>query len=158
MRARSHPAATSRRSYHGDVECLRARFELFVVDVDATMRFYEDVLGFTSTTSESGYVALRNGTVAIGVGLLARLPVDHPFRTRWPSSAPPGLGVEIVLEVDDLDGFFKRAQEQIHDRGGQIQALAEQPWGLRDFRVIDPDGYYVRVTESTSGSHVETIR
>jgi uncharacterized glyoxalase superfamily protein PhnB len=58
--------------------------------------------------------------------------------------------VEIVLEVDEVEGFFKRAKDQIHNVGGQIQDIANQPWGLRDFRVIDPDGYYVRVTESKS--------
>jgi lactoylglutathione lyase len=64
------------------------------------------------------------------------------------ASTLPGLGVEIVLEVDDIGGFFKRAEAQVRNRGGQIQALTAQPWGFRDFRVIDPDGYYVRVTES----------
>jgi hypothetical protein len=24
--------------------------------------------------------------------------------------------------------------------------LTDQPWGLRDFSVVDPDGYYLRVT------------
>ena len=120
------------------------------MDVDTTIQFYEDVLGFSTTRRESGYVALNNGNVEIGLGLLVGLPENHHFRTRWPSGSLPGLGVEIVLEVDEVEGFFKRAKDQIHSVGGQIQDIADQPWGLRDFRVIDPDGYYVRVTESKS--------
>ncbi len=130
------------------MDCVRARFELFVVDVDASIKFYEDVLGFSTTRHESGHVALNNGNVAIGLGRLVGLPENHHFRTRWPTDSLPGLGVEIVLEVDEIEGFFKRAQDQIHNAGGQLQDIADQPWGLRDFRVIDPDGYYVRVTES----------
>jgi lactoylglutathione lyase len=26
------------------------------------------------------------------------------------------------------------------------EPIAERPWGLRDFRLADPDGYYWRVT------------
>jgi catechol 2,3-dioxygenase-like lactoylglutathione lyase family enzyme len=131
------------------MDCVRARFELFVVDIDTTIKFYEDVLGFSTTRHESGYAALNNGNVAIGIGLLVGLPENHHFRTRWPSGSSPGLGVELVLEVDEVDGFFKRAKDQLHNVG-QIQDIEDQPWGLRDFRVIDPDGYYVRVTETKS--------
>jgi lactoylglutathione lyase len=147
---RAHRQSSQAVAYHGDMDCVRARFELFVVDVDTTIKFYEDVLGFSATRHESGYVALNNGNVEIGLGLLVGLPENHHFRTRWPSGSLPGLGVEIVLEVDEVEGFFKRAKDQIHNVGGQIQDIANQPWGLRDFRVIDPDGYYVRVTESKS--------
>jgi len=24
--------------------------------------------------------------------------------------------------------------------------LQDRPWGLRDFRILDPDGYYLRIT------------
>jgi lactoylglutathione lyase len=121
------------------------------MDIDATIKFYEDVLGFSTTRHESGYIELNNGNVEIGLALLVRLPDNHHFRTRWPSGSLPGLGVEIVLAVDDVEGFFKRAEDQIDNVGGQIQDIADQPWGLRDFRVIDPDGYYVRITETKSG-------
>lgn len=53
--------------------------------------------------------------------------------------------MEIVLEVDDLDelrALYHRCQA----RGVVAAALRLQPWGLQDFRVVDPDGYYLRVT------------
>lgn len=35
-----------------------------------------------------------------------------------------------------------------------LNLLAERPWGSRDFRVIDPNGYYIRINElSTRESH-----
>jgi lactoylglutathione lyase len=30
--------------------------------------------------------------------------------------------------------------------------LREQPWGLHDFRVVDPDGYYLRVTHGDAAA------
>jgi lactoylglutathione lyase len=65
----------------------------------------------------------------------------HPLR------APP-LGVEIVLEVDDLPS----EREYIVSQGWPLDAdIQAQAWGLRDFRVRDPDGYYVRITEGGDG-------
>jgi uncharacterized glyoxalase superfamily protein PhnB len=29
-----------------------------------------------------------------------------------------------------------------------VEPLAARPWGQTDFRLIDPDGYYVRVTSA----------
>jgi uncharacterized glyoxalase superfamily protein PhnB len=29
-----------------------------------------------------------------------------------------------------------------------LEPLRERPWGLRDFRVVDPDGYYLRITHA----------
>jgi uncharacterized glyoxalase superfamily protein PhnB len=30
--------------------------------------------------------------------------------------------------------------------GVEATPLQDQPWGLRDFRVVDPEGYYLRFT------------
>jgi lactoylglutathione lyase len=52
-------------------------------------------------------------------------------------------GVEIVIEVDDLvaerDAIVTAGQALDED-------IVERPWGLADFRVLDPDGYYIRFT------------
>jgi catechol 2,3-dioxygenase-like lactoylglutathione lyase family enzyme len=52
-------------------------------------------------------------------------------------------GVELVLEVDDLDAEHARVTAAgwplAEDRAGR-------PWGLRDFRLLDPSGYYWRIT------------
>jgi lactoylglutathione lyase len=54
-----------------------------------------------------------------------------------------GAGVEIVLEVDDVDAM----QERVRAAGHPItEPLEDRPWGLRDFRIVDPDGYYLRLT------------
>jgi uncharacterized glyoxalase superfamily protein PhnB len=77
----------------------------------------------------------------IGIGLMPGLPDGHPIKRRADERA--GIGVEIVLEVADVDAAYRRAVDAGARVHGPVQA---RPWGLRDFRLTDPDGYYVRVT------------
>jgi ketosteroid isomerase-like protein len=51
--------------------------------------------------------------------------------------------VEIVLELDDLDEV-SALYEHGRSRVSSIEPLRPQSWGLHDFRLFDPDGYYVR--------------
>ena len=55
----------------------------------------------------------------------------------------PPVGVELVLEVDDVDAELERVRMSGWPIDEQLQ---ERPWGLRDFRLIDPSGYYLRLT------------
>jgi predicted enzyme related to lactoylglutathione lyase len=55
----------------------------------------------------------------------------------------PPTGVEIVLEVADLAAERERVQRS----GWPVaEEITERPWGLTDFRILDPDGYYLRIT------------
>jgi hypothetical protein len=57
------------------------------------------------------------------------------------------MGVEIGLVVGDLDKAYAAAVV-CNDKGWSISlGIGRRPWGVRDFRVLAPDGYYVRVTE-----------
>ena len=54
-----------------------------------------------------------------------------------PSHRRPPVGVELVLEVDDVDAELERVRMSGWPIDEQLQ---ERPWGLRDFRLIDPSG------------------
>ena len=116
------------------------RLELFVDDIARSRGFYETVLGFApSGEPGGGYVAMTKGSVTLSLNDRAQLPSDHPVQALGGERL--GRGVEIVLDVDDVEADFAQAKS--------LQpgcSLAMQPWGLRDFRVIDPDGYYIRVS------------
>ena len=78
--------------------------------------------------------------VALGA---ARIGAVHSWGDVEAAARSVPTGAELVLEVDDVDAAHRRAVES----GWPLaEGLAEQPWGLRDFRLFDPDGYYVRVT------------
>ncbi|WP_245632877.1 VOC family protein [Alicyclobacillus kakegawensis] len=122
---------------------MTSRIELFVQNVAASADFYVRVLGFSSSEKQTAeYTVVRSGGVQIGLGALANLPQDHPLQLRHPNERK-GIGVEIVIEVDDVDAFY----EKVRSSGYPIQeALTVRPWGLKDFRLQDPDGYYLRIT------------
>lgn len=122
---------------------MRVRFELFVREMDAAVAFYTGVLGFDLVREEPGYSSLRRGEVLLGLGPISKLPAEGGYFTRDIAQRWLGLGVEIVLEVDDLDAYHARVLASKYEIS---EPLRERPWGLRDFRVVDPDGYYLRIT------------
>jgi lactoylglutathione lyase len=112
------------------------RLEIFPADLDRTVAFYER-LGFELVRLDDGpprYAALRLGDVRVGA---AEAPAVDPTRRAYPA------GTEIVIEVDDLDELRERVVSAGIDL---VEDVQERPWGLTDFRLTDPDGYYYRFT------------
>ena len=116
------------------------RFEIFPSDLDAVVDFYRRVLRFRVTDDRSGepeaYVSLRRGSVRVGV-----------LRSTSPDARPARLlptGVEVVLEVNDV----LAERDRVIEAGWPLEVdLQDRPWGLRDFRILDPAGYYLRITD-----------
>jgi lactoylglutathione lyase len=118
------------------------RVELFVSDLESSVRFYQDVLGFERAPRGliGDYTVMRRGLAQIALQSQLYLGPEHPLKPRQGERF--GLCVELVVEVDDLDAAFEQARSK-----WPIEAtLGLRPWGRRDFRVLDPDGFYVRVT------------
>jgi heme-degrading monooxygenase HmoA/predicted enzyme related to lactoylglutathione lyase len=120
---------------------MRLRVELFVTDLDTSVAFYTDVLGFRLARADDGYRSLERGVVVVGLGPRT----DDPRR----DDTAHGTGVELVLEVDGGPAAVDALHERVRASGYPVAAgPADRPWGLRDFRVEDPDGYYWRVTHA----------
>ena len=115
------------------------RFEIFPPDLDAAVDFYSRVLGFSLTRDQRAdpvaYVAMQRGSVRVGAARRAG-PDAQPERR-------PPTGVELVLEVDDVAG----ERDRVAAAGWPLEEdLQDRPWGLTDFRILDPAGYYLRIT------------
>ena len=119
------------------------RFEIFTADLDAVVAFYTQVLDFTLVRDERsaavGYVALERDSVRIGAAY-------RPDQIEIAARHPP-TGIELVLEVDDLPAE--------HDRVVAVgwpleEPLQDRPWGLTDFRLLDPAGHYLRITNRSA--------
>ncbi|MBY2909933.1 VOC family protein [Rhizobium leguminosarum] len=120
---------------------MQLSLELFVESPEKSLDFYRRVLGFEVQGSPSTeYTMLQSGDAVIAINSRSVLSTDHPLRIDTGQRA--GLGIEIVLKVADVEDAYRAAKES----GWPLSDLALQPWGLRDFRLVDPDGYYVRVT------------
>jgi lactoylglutathione lyase len=115
------------------------RYEIFPADLDAVVDFYVRVLGFSLVQDRrddpNAYVSLRRGAVQVGAAKRAD-PGERAARL-------PPVGVELVLEVDDVAG----ERDRVVTAGWPLdEDLQDRPWGLTDFRILDPAGYFLRVT------------
>lgn len=121
---------------------MRIRLELFVKSVPISRDFYTRVLGFDEVSYQpDDYSVYRKGEVQISLQAWAQLPAEHPVKPT--ENERTGLGIEIVIEVNDLDEAYARV---LQEKWPLSARLSKRPWGLRDFRVLDPDGYYLRIT------------
>lgn len=101
--------------------------ELPVSDLAASLAFYE-LAGFTIERSTPTFAALRWGETYLFLTVREGIVLGpHPANIR--------------VVVDDLDLRFAAAQ----DRGCVVRyEPMDRPYGLRDFTILDPDGYELR--------------
>ncbi|MBN1851375.1 MAG: VOC family protein [Pirellulales bacterium] len=133
---------------------MQLRLELFVKSVPESKDFYARVLGFDVVNYQpDGYSVLRKGDIQIALQAQSQLPDDHPLKPIGNERA--GLGIEIVLGVDDLEVAYAHV---LNTDWPLTDALAERPWGSWDFRVIDPNGYYIRINELTPVYNMDNMK
>lgn len=122
--------------------------ELHVPSFDAIEEFY-GALGFAfappDTRTDPGYMVASLGNSAIR---FYRREGPHEYFGDTDDDRL-GVGVEVVVNVEDLDAAFTAAESL----GAIVAPMKARPWGLRDFRVADPFGYYLRFTEPQRASH-----
>jgi len=122
--------------------------EFHVSDVEATIAFWE-VLGFRVTRRWEDWLRMvRPAEGGLGdaeivvqgdAGLRTR---DHYF-TPYLDREPRGVGIEVTLEVADVDAAYATAQAA----GLRVvKPIQDRDWKARDFRLAAPDGFFVRVS------------
>jgi len=118
------------------------KLELFVTDIESSQNFYTRALGFELKRQEQGgYTALRNENVQIDLQLESHVEDEHPLNRN--QGQPIGFGTEIVLTVSDIN----KAYELAKGSGFEIaRPIRDSPWGSTDFRMLDPDGRYLRIS------------
>jgi lactoylglutathione lyase len=100
-------------------------------DVQRALGFYRDLLGGEVTyqfppEGDPGYVALDIGNSHLGIGLS-------------PDAVPDAGGQRLALWV--YAQSCDEAVERLRDAGIMVtEEPADQPWGERMARVLDPDG------------------
>ena len=113
---------------------------LTVNDIHASIAWYRDVLGFvvTDEIQHDGKLlgaSLKAGSVEILLG-------QDDFAKGRDRKKGDGFRLYCVTaqDVDDLAAAIK-------SRGGQIaQEPTDQPWGARDFAVVDLDGFKISIS------------
>ncbi len=113
---------------------------LTVNDIQASIAWYRDVLGFIlveeyKMEGEVRGARLRAGTVEILINQ------DDFAKGR---DRKKGVGLRLYCmtaqEIDQLAAA-------IRERGGTLaQEPQDQPWGARDFAIADPDGFNISIS------------
>jgi catechol 2,3-dioxygenase-like lactoylglutathione lyase family enzyme len=124
----------------------RAGAILAVADVDRSVAFYRDRLGFGV---EALYDDPPYATLALAGTRLSLAEQGHPAEDRpgVALTAPTDRGqanVVLVVETDDARAEHRRLA------GEGVRFLAEPyepPWGGCRFFCVDPDGYLVEVEQ-----------
>jgi uncharacterized glyoxalase superfamily protein PhnB len=124
-------------------ETLRLRHvmpALTVDDLQASIAWYRDILGFIvaeeyKREEQVMGVRLRAGTVELMLGQ------DDFAKGR---DRQKGAALRFYCTTaQDIDQLAAGIQQ----RGGQLaQEPKDQPWGTRDFAVVDPDGFNISIS------------
>lgn len=132
-------AATKSRNAGRSLALSSASPSYTVNDLEKSLAFYRDVLGFAveQTWDEGGKVtgvSLRAGGVSFLIGQ------DDWKKGRNRSK---GEGFRMFCMTDKNVDSIAKAIEQ---RGGKLDSgPRDQPWGVRDISVTDPDGFKITI-------------
>jgi uncharacterized glyoxalase superfamily protein PhnB len=136
-------AATPRQPRRTDPETLRLRSiepSLTVNDLERSLRFYADVLGFFVGERWIDAGVLRGATLKAGACQLG-LSQDDWSKGR---DRKKGEGMSLWLRTaQDLDSLAAR----IKGAGSVADGPTKESWGSRTLSVYDPDGFRLRFYE-----------
>lgn len=131
--------------------------ELHVPDFEKVRSFYTK-LGFRELTydptsgggSDLGYLVMKRED-AIGSSMInfygdKSKVAKHAHFSQFPETTPRGYAVEITITVDDVEKFWDEVKDEL-PKEQVAQELELKRWGKKDFRIVDPFGFYLRFTE-----------
>lgn len=108
---------------------------LMCADVQASVRFYRDVLGFKvvdrmDDVGATGFASLRNGAAQIMLASPTYIPRAPGVEGRYTQAA-------YYFYVEDADAL----RESVIGAGWSATACVDRFYGLREFEVVDPEGH-----------------
>jgi catechol 2,3-dioxygenase-like lactoylglutathione lyase family enzyme len=117
---------------------------LVVADVERSLAFYRDVLGFEMQFSVPDmppyvFAAVRSGPVEIFLNAPEPAIAEYPaFKDR-----PIGGTLTLFIEVAGV----RTLHDALRDRVNIVLPLETKWYGLTEFAIADPDGYLITFAE-----------
>ncbi|WP_339414549.1 bleomycin resistance protein [Pseudomonas sp. EA_35y_Pfl2_R5] len=136
--------------------------ELYVCSIEKSLSFYTELLGFSICFErpEDGFATIELEGAVLMLEQIAQLdPSDDPWVTAK-LEYPLGRGINFQITVTDLDGIHN----SIVKNNYPIQLPLEQKTyrtgskllTVRQFMIMDPDGYLIRLNTLINEQSVNT--
>jgi catechol 2,3-dioxygenase-like lactoylglutathione lyase family enzyme len=119
---------------------------LFVEDLPATRRFYQDVFGLPVFFEDPVSAVFRFGETLINLLQVSEAPeLIAPAHVAGPAA---GARFQFTLEVDDVDALCA----QLTEHGVTlINGPMDRPWGPRTACFADPAGHLWEIAQPAKG-------
>jgi predicted enzyme related to lactoylglutathione lyase len=127
-------------------EANRAGAILAVSDVDRSLAFYRDLVGFAveATYDDPPYATLVLAGTRLSLAEQGHPAEDRPGVAMTAPEDASRANVVVVVEVADARAVYA----ELEANGAQFLAEPyEPPWGGCRFFCIDPDGYLVEIEQ-----------
>lgn len=117
---------------------------LMVKDVNQTLKFYTDILGFevVQTVPEQGsfdWGMVKSGDVEIMFQKEASIISDYPTL----QNSKPGGALSLYIHVESIQKWYAQLQTKTEI----IKPLCQTFYGANEFAFTDPDGYILTYSE-----------
>ena len=131
--------------------------ELHVPDLVTVKNFYsklgfkismedklnEKNLGYLTMTREDGL----GNTMLNFYGGDERV-YEQSFFKQFPKDTKRGYATEVTIVIDDIESVYKLAYDNLKDNiVRELNELEDHDHVWKDFRMVDPFGFYLRFTE-----------
>src|SRR2546425_3686170 len=116
--------------------------ELHVPDFKTAIEFYSR-LGFKLLWRTEDYLVMKRKRSVLNFYGGSQKIYSHSYFRRFKKTTKCGYGVEIIIPVDRVELVYN----SVRKFAKIVQPLQLKKWGRRDFRIVDPFGFYLRITE-----------
>ena len=113
---------------------------LAVENMESTLEFYSLVLGFSPIMQTDSYSVVDRDGMRIHFMLAADESVLNAVRGH----------TDIYIEVEGVEDLWESVKSL--DAPHKTKALFDQPYGMREFHIEDPNGVLIFVGEQQSSS------
>ncbi|KEP30294.1 VOC family protein [Bacillus sp. FSL M8-0256] len=118
---------------------------LYVNDVEASIHFYQHVLGFPIKLRVESYVEFDTGDVTLSIN--SRQDVKEALGLPVPEANQASHTFEIGFVVDDVEQTIASMKKK---GVSIIKEPAKKPWGQTVAYVSDPDGHFIEICDAVS--------
>jgi len=121
--------------------------ELHIPDFEKVKQFYGK-LGFKviwerKPEEKKGYLVMKMGGNILCFYPGNEFVYEQEYFKKFPQDTKRGYGIEVVIMAENIEKVYETAK----GFANIVEELQVKPWGLKDFRIEDPFGYYLRITE-----------